>query len=383
MPESNEGDVFEKWVLVDENDKVVKRNISGYSLLDDQDISRGIIGSVGQGKRIYDISELEMEDAGSLTEIEVGIPNKVYRLKFPNIKTVNLDNWKELNKVIETIAKLNPNIPQQYFEAGSVFDDVTDWVGNKINGPIVPFKVFLESYFYWLGRNLIYDLNPDNENIYDTDYDDNEVKRFAKEATNGTWVMIPGISDFENLNYITEIKDGNDLWELIKPEFKLDIKELLDEIEVGIPGRTWDFTKPLSNFNINKVEVGDIIKIFDNKNKIWKFTIKETNNLHRNHIVVSSDRNPDTLLSFTEPQLDKWIKQFQLKEIEVGIPPLSFKQLVVSYTKYLDGITRAEMFDENGMYNSKLKDYHNQIKYYVENGTQDEKDLANFALSWT
>jgi hypothetical protein len=72
-----------------------------------------------------------------------------------------------------------------------------------------------------------------------------------------------------------------------------------------------------------------------------------------------------------------------LNEIEVGIPALPFKQLVKSYTEYLNGITtRAEMFDKNGMYNSKLKDYHNQIKYYAQNGTEEEQQVANFALSF-
>ena len=40
------------------------------------------------------------------------------------------------------------------------------------------------------------------------------------------------------------------------------------------------------------------------------------------------------------------------------------------------------MFDENGMYNSKLKDYHNQIKYYAQNGTEEEQQVANFALGF-
>jgi hypothetical protein len=67
-----------------------------------------------------------------------------------------------------------------------------------------------------------------------------------------------------------KIKDGNDLWELIKPEFELDIKELLDEIQVN---------------------------------------------------------KPNTL-----------------------------KSLVTSYTKYLESISRAEMFDESGNYNFTEED---------------------------
>ena len=432
LPESNDGDIFEKWVLVDENDKVVKRNISGYSLLDDQDISRGIIGSVGQGKRIYDISELEMEDAGSLNEIEVRISNKAYRLKLPNIETVDMDDDDEIDNIIETIAKLNPNIPQQYFEAGSVFDDVTDWVGNKINGPIVPFKVFLESYFYWLGRNLIYDLNPDNENIYDTDYDDNEVERFAKEASNGTWVMIPGISDFKNLNYITEIEVGipNKVYRLKFPNIKtvnLDnwkelnkVIETIAKLNPKIPENTFYVGSVVDDVSDYKNKPTVLFKDFlesyfywlarnlfyelnydeeneqgpeetlEQHNEQKRFAKEATNGTwvmipgisdfeNLNYITEIKDGND--LWELIKPEFELDIKEL-LDEIEVGIPPLSFKQLVKSYTKYLDGISRAEMFDENGMYNSKLKDYHNKLKDYVKNGTEEEQQVANFALSF-
>jgi hypothetical protein len=304
LPEPSSTGDYEKWVLINDQNRVIKRNISGESTLEGENISSGYSNGVSEDfKRVYDIKDLDIveSDSKSLDEIKVNKPNKTwdftksiknfniskvkkgdiiimynitsnkndeiwkftvdkiiedefnpdnyfaslkalnpipsqpqrmpfnkgflnkliktsldeikvnkpnsnYKLNFPDIKTVDIDSDDEVAYIIETIAKLNPKIPQQYFEAGSVFDDVTDWIGNKIDGPIVPFKVFLESYFYWLGRNLVYDLNPDNENLYDIDYDSNEVERFAKAATDGTWLMIPGISDFNNLNYIKEIK---------------------------------------------------------------------------------------------------------------------------------------------------------------------------------
>ena len=277
LPEpSSEGD-YQKWVLVNDQDKVIKRNISGDSTLDGDEINSGYNNAVSEDfKRVYDIKDLDIieSDSKSLDEIKVNRPSSNYKLKFPDIKTVDMDNDDEIFNIIETIAKLNPKIPQQYFEAGSVYDDVTDWEGNRVNGPVVPFKVFLESYFYWLGRNLVYDLNSDNENIYDIDYDNNEVKRFAKAAADGTWLMIPGISDFKNLNYIKEIKDGNDLWELIKPEFEKIILGDLDEIKVNKPGsRTWDFTKYIPNFNPNKIKEGDIF-ILPNNNDTTPYRLK-------------------------------------------------------------------------------------------------------------
>jgi hypothetical protein len=244
LPESNNDDTFLKWVLVDENDKVVKRNISGESLLDDSNLLNGFISNVQtEGKRIYDMSELEIEDAGPLNEI----------------------------------------------------------------------------------------------------------------------------------------KDGKDLWELMKPEFEKTILGKLKEIEVGLPGRTWDFTKYIPNFNWGDIREEDIM-IIPRLNYFTPY----------GKLKVSSVNDWDSSISFTDgsfiyvydlEDINEGNKK-SLKEIEVGIPALPFKQLVKDYTKYLNGITRAEMFDENGMYNSKLKDYHDQIKYYAQNGTEEEQQVANFALSF-
>jgi hypothetical protein len=278
-----------------------KPGIKGEDFGEFQDIERGEYNSDETGEigplerllidKIKDIVKDYRNQQEELGEIQIKKPLPSIKLNFPNIATVNLDNWKELNKVIETIAKLNPKIPEDTFYAGSVVDDISDYK----NGPTVPFKNFLKSYFYWLARNLFYDFNYDEENEQgheETLEQHNEQKRFAEVASNGTWLLIPNISDFRNP--ISEINDGNDLWELMKPEFELDIKELLDEIQ------------------INK---------------------------------------PNTL-----------------------------KSLVTSYAKYLESISRAEMFDESGNYNSTLKNYHNKLKYYTENGTKEEQITANFIL---
>jgi hypothetical protein len=191
--------------------------------------------------------------------------------------------------------------------------------------------------------------------------------------------MIPGISDFENLNYITEIRDGNDLWELIKPEFERTILGKLKEIEVGIPGRTWDFTKYIPKLNVQKIKAGDTI-IMPKTDPITPYGELRVSYISNFDDTIIFD-DGGFLYKYNLLSVNKK-NQKSLKEIEVGIPALPFKQLVKSYTEYLNNITRAEMFDENGMYNSKLNDYHNQLKYYAQNGDEDEQQVANFALSF-
>lgn len=67
-------------------------------------------------------------------------------------------------------------------------------------------------------------------------------------------------------------------------------------------------------------------------------------------------------------------------EIVVNKPGDDFQSLLKSYSKYLDSISRAEMFDDDGTYNPTLKKYHEKIKYYAKNGTDEEKTQANFIM---
>ena len=173
-----------------------------------------------------------------------------------------------------------------------------------------------------------------------------------------------------------EINDGNDLWELMKPEFELDIKELLDEIQVNKPkiGSTKDQMLDKGEYKIN----GNTYEVleFDPWGGGWGGTHPPT----KNHVWLqkkgtkASDTHQGNYIDYRKI-LDT------LDEIQVNKPDM-FKSLVKSYTKYLESISRAEMFDESGNYNSTLKDYHNKLKQYIENGTKKEKEIAGFILSW-
>lgn len=57
------------------------------------------------------------------------------------------------------------------------------------------------------------------------------------------------------------------------------------------------------------------------------------------------------------------------------------KQLIQDYSKYLQSITRLEMFKQDGSYNDTLVEFHNRFKEYSINGTKDQKIKANFLLS--
>lgn len=57
------------------------------------------------------------------------------------------------------------------------------------------------------------------------------------------------------------------------------------------------------------------------------------------------------------------------------------KQLIKSYSQYLQSITRSEMFKQDGSYNQTLVDYHNRFKQYSIDGSKEEKIKANFLLS--
>ena len=59
-----------------------------------------------------------------------------------------------------------------------------------------------------------------------------------------------------------------------------------------------------------------------------------------------------------------------------------FKTLVSSFKEYLDSISREEMFDKDGNYNPTLKQFHNKIQKYANDGDKKQKTIANFILSW-
>jgi predicted nucleic acid-binding protein len=75
------------------------------------------------------------------------------------------------------------------------------------------------------------------------------------------------------------------------------------------------------------------------------------------------------------------------REIQEIVSPkqaedLDFKFLVQSFNKYLNSISRAEMFDDAGNYNSTIKNYLTKIKKFEKDGTEDEKLVASHLLGF-
>ena len=74
------------------------------------------------------------------------------------------------------------------------------------------------------------------------------------------------------------------------------------------------------------------------------------------------------------------------KEIQEILSPrqaqdLDFEFLLQSFNKYLKSITREEMFDNAGNYNSTIKEYFGKIVKFLKDGTEDEKLVASHLLS--
>jgi hypothetical protein len=153
-----------------------------------------------------------------INEIEIGMPYPSIKLNLPKDldRPINKDNWEKsydiYDNIVKELIKLNPQIPSNIMDNGGTIDDVAHWIDEEIPGPTASLKVFLNSYFYWLGRNLWHYYNGFNIDYTEEQHED--ANKFAEEAIKGRWIMIPKITDFKN--YDPYIED-------------------LNEIEVGIP----------------------------------------------------------------------------------------------------------------------------------------------------
>ena len=70
-----------------------------------------------------------------------------------------------------------------------------------------------------------------------------------------------------------------------------------------------------------------------------------------------------------------------LNELEI-VDPDDFKNFIRNFKNYLDGLSQKDMYDSTGHYNSTLKSYFNELKRYSREGSEEEKMVADFALSW-
>ena len=167
-------------------------------MLADKDINTGYVSPVWEsGKRVFNMDDLEIEQS-SLNEIEVGRPKRkewtnktlydALRDKGMDINAATIwDESDETNISLETYEAYSKEEILKYLK--SLGFQVLESTTRQNTIP----SVHGDYYYEW----------------YITCEDPN-----AKKPTIG---------------------DGNDLWELIKPEFELDIKEMLGEIEIVRP----------------------------------------------------------------------------------------------------------------------------------------------------
>ena len=81
-------------------------------------------------------------------------------------------------------------------------------------------------------------------------------------------------------------------------------------------------------------------------------------------------------------EVEDYFTKLLFRENKEGDQPGKFEILVSSLAKYLNDVSRDEMFDESGNYNSTLKGYHDELKQYADNGTEEEQLKANFLLGF-
>ena len=68
-----------------------------------------------------------------------------------------------------------------------------------------------------------------------------------------------------------------------------------------------------------------------------------------------------------------------LNEMEIEDPD-DFKNFIRNFNDYLSKISRKDMFDSNGNYNSTLKSYHDELERYSREGNEEEQRVANLIL---
>jgi hypothetical protein len=576
LPEPSSDGTYDKWVLINDQDKVIKRNISGDSTLGGDPIASGYTnGATDDLKRVYDMSDLEIEesDSKSLDEIKVNkpndpvnsltrlldnIPNEKYFPELedyegeeryddsdmvdalyypifddyikgkPGVEGDNFDKWAKIERekndgetgplerlLIDKILDIIKDYRNQQEELGEIQIKKPAigkiWIGRELKSALRDKGMDLNDILIYYKNDYIL-LNIDTYKKYKEEEISNYLKSLKFQPTSILEQTVPSVHGGDYYTWMvkcinpnpekSEINDGNDLWELMKPEFELDIKELLDEIQINKPGRgklevevnintrsgniyftfnlngdnflisTSYFSKDYVSVNLDEEDIysdrlhEDVINYL-NKNRI-PFAISNEDNdsiidgdkfeipedpedmFNRDILINKKDclvpkKHQENFNNLNEIQINKpkigstkdqildkgeykingntyevlefdpwgggwggthpptknhvWLQKKgtkasdihrgnyvdyrkildTLNEIQVN-KPNTLKSLVTSYTKYLESISRAEMFDESGNYNSTLKNYHNKLKYYAENGTKEEQTSANFIL---
>ena len=84
----------------------------------------------------------------------------------------------------------------------------------------------------------------------------------------------------------------------------------------------------------------------------------------------------------TDENLEPEMEDESLNESTEEPESNDFEDLVHSFKDYIDSVSREEMFDQEGNYNSTLKGFHDKLQKYAETGDEKQKTVATFILNW-
>jgi hypothetical protein len=197
-------------------------------LLEDQEVIDRILDKISsQGIGSLEPKEKEYLDKHSKGEKNIEAPIHYIKLNLP--KDINspeiISIWSQevqdgeeeekLTDIIDELIELNPQISPKLFENSyglynDVIDDVTE--GTK--------KEILYSYFYWLFRGLVWDIDKYSEKEANERADKyaDLADDFRDKAMQGQWMVVSGVTDNDHANLPNKKlidpnhRDSNDLW---------------------------------------------------------------------------------------------------------------------------------------------------------------------------
>jgi len=97
----------------------------------------------------------------------------------------------------------------------------------------------------------------------------------------------------------------------------IKFSNILKEVKIALPNRTWDFTKYNPNFDYNKIKREDILLKKDRDGKLFRFVVKD---IDINGMLLYVNNNEKLSLLMSEDDINKWNEKIKLKEVKISLP---------------------------------------------------------------
>jgi hypothetical protein len=197
-------------------------------LLEDEETINRILDKISdQGMDSLTPEEKAYLDKNSKGEKDIEAPIHYIKLNLPkdinspetitiwSQKVQDEEEEEKLTDIIDELIELNPQInPKLFKNSYGLYNDVIDDVeeGTK--------KEILYSYFYWLFRNLAWDIDKYSEKEANERADKyaDLADEFRDKAMQGQWMVVSGVTDNDHANTPNKKlidpnhRDSNDLW---------------------------------------------------------------------------------------------------------------------------------------------------------------------------